>query len=138
MLRTGLMCVIRGRFALAISWPHISKGILLGYCLPNAFTTCPYHDALPFLDFTMHRTTCRYLSALTKVGPGIVNDNVLGCLGTVRTCSLRLFVTTENLGDHAHGRLWVENTVLCNLQYAIPNGARISLSTQPFHTVRTK
>ena len=95
-----------------------------------------YHDRSPS---TMYRTTCRYLSAPTRVGPGIVNENALGCLGTVLICSLRLSVTTENLGDHAHGRLWVEsqragdveNTVFCNLQYAMPNVEMISLLTQP-------
>ena len=142
VLRTGLMFVIRRRFAFTISWPHISKRIFLGYSLPkNLQHVCTTTDAtLPYLDFTMYRTTCQYLSAPTKVGPGIVNDNVLGCLGTVRICSLRLFVTTENLGDHAHGRLWVEsqgagdveNKVFCNLQCAMPNVATISLLTQPF------
>ena len=135
VLRTGLMFVIRRRFALTIISPHISKRILLGYSLPKGFTPYLYHDRCH-----MYRTTCRYLLAPTKVGPGIVNDNVLGCLGTVRISSLRLLVTTENLGDHAHGRLWVEsqgagdveNKVFCNLQYAMPNVARISLLTQLF------
>ena len=102
-----------------------------------------YHDRCPS---TMYLTTCRYLSAPTKVGPGIVNDNVLGCLGTVLICSLRLSVTTENLGDHAHGRLWVEsqragdaeNTVSCNLQYAMPHVARIRLLTHVNTTLLTK
>ena len=110
----------------------------------------PYlHISLPRqmpLHCTMYRTTCRYLSAPTKVGPDIVNDNVLGCLGTVLICSLRLSVTKENLGDHAHWRLWVEsqragdveNTVSCNLQYAMPNVARIRLLTHVNTTPLTK
>ena len=88
----------------------------------------------------MYCTTCRYLSAPTKVGPGIVNDNVLGCLGTVLICSPRLSVPTENLGDHAHGRLWVESQRAGDVEntVAIPNVARIPSLTHVNATILTK
>ena len=66
-----------------------------------------YHSTLPRLYHVPY-----YLSVPVGTDnswPGIVNDNVFGCLGTVLICSLRLSVTTENLGDHVHGRLWVES-----------------------------
>ena len=43
VLQTGLMSVIRKRFALTISWPHISKRILLGYSLPKEVYTIFLH-----------------------------------------------------------------------------------------------
>ena len=97
-----------------------------------------YHSTLPRLYHVPY-----YLSVPVGTDnswPGIVNDNVFACLGTVLICSPRLSVTTENLGDHAHGRLWVESQRAGDVEntVAMPNVARIRLLTHVNATILTK
>ena len=100
-----------------------------------------YHDRCPPLPCTVLPVgTSPHRQKLDLALWMTMSWNVLGLFLSVRSGYLSPQKIWEIMrmggsGSRVKGAGDVENTVSCNLQYAMPNVARISLSTQPFDTI---